>query len=686
MSRPLEEVMRDFLRAFQEGYRAFEIVYRAEDGLLVIDKIAARSVYRSESEIKILVDEEGEPIGIRQRVGSGGRYRDVDIVDSGDVSKYLLVTFGKEYGSNYGRSGIKAAWYHYDKAHKSMFLVNTGIELGAVKARVIKKAGAVDADDATDQDIIDVFQNVWQETTALINGNQYEVEVLDLSDAAVLNVGLDNISKHESKMAMSVLAQFLQLGSEASATGSRSLGDTQVNVFRDGLQSIARTLLEAPLNKLIADLVRINFNNDIYPTIVWNPISDTDTQIIFDAFMEMVKKGAIPENMQDKLAAKASENLGLGLTEKELSEARGLDEEKKLAEAETQFSRDMEMMESKKPVPADNNKREFADAIQTAIVQDNAVRMTPPVDSENIIRELFENEKKVPFVDIKRQLETASRDGERILAEKMSLQRDAIIQQYIEAVRSGTKSITNVSIQLADSENGFKYSEALLLTALTTMNFGKDVAATEIGQSPPKTPLAVRARLTEMIRRTIGKQESDLEFRMQTIAQQALDANRPENETRILLEAEYDDYFSKTIKTGLRTTLSDALNTGRGITFANYQDQIYAYRYSAVIDSGTTDYCRTMDGRVFQFNDPNFAMVTPPNHYGCRSIWTVILIGEEDGVVVDGTPGSIPIYGASLNRFKDVLSVAELSDDPFKRNKQILQFISSEIEEGHSHG
>jgi len=196
MSRPLEEVMRDFLRAFQEGYRAFEIVYRAEDGLLVIDKIAARSVYRSESEIKILVDEEGEPIGIRQRVGSGGRYRDVDIVDSGDVSKYLLVTFGKEYGSNYGRSGIKAAWYHYDKAHKSMFLVNTGIELGAVKARVIKKAGAVDADDATDQDIIDVFQNVWQETTALINGNQYEVEVLDLSDAAVLNVGLDNISKH----------------------------------------------------------------------------------------------------------------------------------------------------------------------------------------------------------------------------------------------------------------------------------------------------------------------------------------------------------------------------------------------------------------------------------------------------------------------------------------------------------
>jgi uncharacterized protein with gpF-like domain len=94
-------------------------------------------------------------------------------------------------------------------------------------------------------------------------------------------------------------------------------------------------------------------------------------------------------------------------------------------------------------------------------------------------------------------------------------------------------------------------------------------------------------------------------------------------------------------------------NKGRGLTFGKYGSSISAYRYTAVLDERTTRYCRELDGRVFQENDPNYTLLTPPNHYRCRSMWTPILPSEMGGVQVEGKPDYIETY-SSVDTFKDL--------------------------------
>ena len=94
-------------------------------------------------------------------------------------------------------------------------------------------------------------------------------------------------------------------------------------------------------------------------------------------------------------------------------------------------------------------------------------------------------------------------------------------------------------------------------------------------------------------------------------------------------------------------------NKGRELTFTTYPETIFAFRYTAVLDSRTTDYCKNLDGQVFQATDPNYALLTPPNHYGCRSFWTPITQNESSGVTVDGKPYNIPVY-SSVDTFKDI--------------------------------
>ena len=154
------------------------------------------------------------------------------------------------------------------------------------------------------------------------------------------------------------------------------------------------------------------------------------------------------------------------------------------------------------------------------------------------------------------------------------------------------------------------------------------------------------------------------------MAQEALEMKLPENDTKLRLENEYDAFWRTSLVLALGVLIGKALNKGRQVTFDKYQKDIFAYRYTAVIDGRTTDYCRALDGRVFQANDPQYAMLTPPNHYNCRSFWTEILNTESKGVIVNGKPGELPTF-SSMNTFRNVDSVADLSETEEQLNHLI---------------
>lgn len=84
------------------------------------------------------------------------------------------------------------------------------------------------------------------------------------------------------------------------------------------------------------------------------------------------------------------------------------------------------------------------------------------------------------------------------------------------------------------------------------------------------------------------------------------------------------------LETIVRTNLTDAYNHGRMMEYTS-DDMLpflNAIRYSAILDSRTTEVCRFLDGKCFTPEDPDLTDLLPPNHFNCRSIVVPVVVGE----------------------------------------------------------
>jgi len=641
MAKSLELTNRIMLRAFIEGYRVFEVVYKlGDDKKIHLDRLASRAGI-NDHELYLIADDKGDFVGIRQRTAFKNRIVDVTIRNETSISKVVKATFGEEYGSLYGRSGLKAAWYHYDKAHKGMFLNHVGHELGTQKVRYIRHKSASDEMVVS---AITAASKFTSEAVIAMDENVMTIETLELSSADVMRAGQDGIDKHYSLMVKSVLAQFIDLGT--TETGSRSLGDSQIKFFKQGLEAVARIILEETWNKVIADLCRVNFGRGIYPKLKVKPISDNKTELLHVLFTEMIKKGVINTAITERIQERVSDDLGLDVSEEDMLKSK--DESDTAQDLIAKVSPQQEIAPK---IGQEDSKVET----DTAELYNNVNLEDQMITPEEAIREsraLFADEQKVNWSDIRYELENAQRETLNILSRKLAVQKQDIINKYVQAIREGRKSINSVKISLAENSGEADYSLALLTQVLKLMEFGKISAANELLESVPTTKTPQRVYMEDKVNATVGEQQDRLKLRLTSVANAALINNIPENQAQLLLDREYDNFFEVALKPTVAALLPEALNWGRKVTFDKYNDVIFAYRYSAVLDNRTTEYCSNLDGKVFQITDPDFYMVTPPNHFGCRSIWVAILKRESAGVKVDGKPFGVPVYG-SISSFKN---------------------------------
>lgn len=631
------------LRALEEGFMPLEIVYREEDGKLLLDKILPRTTAGEMTDFKMLVGTRGEFLGVNQRLTVAGQYKDVIIANDTDIHKIINVVWGAEYGSAFGRSALKPIWYHYDKGHKGMYLNHVGHEFGAVKFRHLKKKGGTKVNAGSDEAMLANLDRIGLSSSIIVPQDQYELTFEDASDADVMRVGKEMIDYHTTQMAKAWLAQFIELG-VSSNSGSRALAGDSINFFKAGLQGVATTLLENTWNILIADAIKLNFNRGIYPRLKWRPMEDETVQVIYELLKEMAGKDQLGDQMKAEILGKASDKLNLDVAEEDILSEMQANKTEKVAQEKIAAATQT------KPVTLAEYDSEPS---ETAIV-------------ERTLRPLYRDEEKVRLADIARKMDDVRWRSENLLREKLSYQRDAIVNGYIEAMRSGRGSIKKVEIELADQN---KYSDELLALFYELVEAGKIFAANELLTGIPTTSQADRNWIKDKIDSIIEEQESRLRFRLQDIAMNGLVRKQAENTVKLMIEQEYDRFFESIIPPTLNANIPLAMNYGRNISFSKNRESIFAYRYTAVLDSRTTEYCRDLDGRVFQESDPDFIMLSPPNHFGCRSVWTPITKKEvaEFPVDVNGKPTNIQAYG-SLNTFRDIQNSEETT-------KQILELL-----------
>lgn len=85
------------------------------------------------------------------------------------------------------------------------------------------------------------------------------------------------------------------------------------------------------------------------------------------------------------------------------------------------------------------------------------------------------------------------------------------------------------------------------------------------------------------------------------------------------------------LETIVRTNTTTAYNHGRLTEFVDPEVVRFlkGVRYSAILDTRTTEVCRFLDGKVFKVSDPNLEALLPPNHYNCRSVIVPVVAGEK---------------------------------------------------------
>lgn len=90
--------------------------------------------------------------------------------------------------------------------------------------------------------------------------------------------------------------------------------------------------------------------------------------------------------------------------------------------------------------------------------------------------------------------------------------------------------------------------------------------------------------------------------------------------------------------------------------FEDFKSDIYGYQWSAILDSRTCNYCRSMDGRVIGVDDKAFREYKPGVvHSGCRCIWVAIMKEEENPPPITGIPTILrPQSQVPAREFKDI--------------------------------
>lgn len=98
-----------------------------------------------------------------------------------------------------------------------------------------------------------------------------------------------------------------------------------------------------------------------------------------------------------------------------------------------------------------------------------------------------------------------------------------------------------------------------------------------------------------------------------------------------------------------RNNMMTAYNSGRWTQIAN-NDLVEFLVYSSVLDSGTTELCRKLDGVIKPKNDPFWESFYPPNHHKCRATVSVLSRKQYEALPASMRQASEQVSGKALDK------------------------------------
>ena len=593
MTTPFDLVLAQALRAIVEGYSGFEKVLDVKDGYIVFKKIA----WRDPTTLVLRTDGRGGFNGFKQRAMIDFNYKEVII----PLERSFLYTYGKEFHNLKGRSAFTSAYSHYDKKRRLYYLAEQQAQSDALKIKVVK-ATEKKTQGEIDATVEAVDELGFKATVGLPQG--FDVSALNQNGGLDL---LPLIEHHNAEMARSVLAMFILLGT-GSKTGSYSLSQDQSDFFVQALMSIRKSIENHITSYLISDLYAYNFEKPVYGTFKFEDLTDSTIDLLKQTFIKLTEKDRLPQDVVDGVVKKVADKLDI----------------------------DIDTLDKA-------TKGKETDPTETPPVSENSKKKSS-FSTDGWRRELTPAEKKVNFTGIDKKLNTLEAEFERTarpIYDEIVKGAVAKVDGYLEAKEYD--KITEKNIFDENLKN--QYTRAIKESGLEAYVYGKNSSADELGVKTPATPKESKDFFRDNAKSVADKQFSDLTFKITSKVSEARrkDQLSKKNDLSIgeviaSINELFKEFYDSVIGLTASAVVAMGVNRGRKDTFADNEDRISEYQYSAILDAKTCPICDDLDGSVVDEAEYKKTSFDPPVHHHCRCIWVAILEDELEQPAITGLP------------------------------------------------
>lgn len=238
--------------------------------------------FRKQTSIEAWRMQDGKP-GIKQRIQTDEK--EDSLVEIPRAK--LMVWTNDQEGDNYeGISILRYAFKSWDMANSLGLVHAMGLEKMAIPTPVLSiPANASPADEKNAIESIQQYRSNQSAYLKIPVG--WELDKFDLSGQSIDQL-LPALQHYETKIMLSVLGQFLMLGT-SSGSGSRAVSEDHSELFMLSEEATNKTFQDTVQQDLINQLVDINFSDlpNGYPTLSSTPIKSEDIEKLAGAIQKL---------------------------------------------------------------------------------------------------------------------------------------------------------------------------------------------------------------------------------------------------------------------------------------------------------------------------------------------------------------------------------------------------------------
>lgn len=656
-----DSLLLEILTMLPFGFSVFEKIRKAEGDKIILEKIASRkqsTIRRRQTSLWYAWIEQ------RLQFSDDVEYEKNWFVDI-PAEKLLIFTFRQE-GDNYEGVSILRSSYKHRRFKEELYKFDAvKHERQSVWIPIIRPwSQATDEDIALCEEIVENIRanESWWIVMPWPKEEWRNFEFANMNAWSTSDLR-SSINHHNREIAKNILAQFVELWNTES--WSRALSEDQSDFFLLWLTAIANNICDIFNRFLIPELVDYNFNVESYPHLKFNKLWSVDYQTLSSALSTLASSWMItadeklethlrdvfdlPSKMETTQSedAKPAEVIETKIVKEPIVKAHDHDHAERW-HFDEEYRNVSQMFDNRFIIQLQNETSDgdaYAELKKKGFKANEYERLAS--------RPLTFAERKVNFLSLQRSLDSF----ETILDEKMNEitveMKDDLLKQVKKAVENNDiKAVWQITAKYT-----WKLSSALTEVQKEMFEIGKKTAAVEMNVQVPPTRKEVRGALRVQNDNIIDAFTNDIETQaknavLTTVNNTAWSITAAQASSAVSAASEAVDVVVAKVANNLKTLwLIGAVNLWRATIFERYPEKVYWFQYSAILDWKTTDYCRSLDGRVVKPWSAEFFKYMPPKHYNCRSLRVEILNDETFKPEFTWIPSSIPA-NATIDTFK----------------------------------